>query len=121
MTFTRGFTDPDSAITGYDWDFDGNGTVDRTTTTPTTDFAYADAGRLHRDGRGEGLPRRRRFGASTQVTVGPRRGRPARASRAAGHPAATRRHARAAAVADVPSRGTGARSARRAAAVALHG
>jgi extracellular elastinolytic metalloproteinase len=38
------FTDPDSRITGYDWDFDGNGSVDRTTDTPRTDFAYAAAG-----------------------------------------------------------------------------
>lgn len=38
------FTDPDSRITGYDWDFDGNGSVDRTTATPRTDFAYATAG-----------------------------------------------------------------------------
>jgi len=37
-------TDPDSAITGYDWDFDSNGSVDRTTTTPTTTFAYGAAG-----------------------------------------------------------------------------
>jgi extracellular elastinolytic metalloproteinase len=38
------FHDPDSVITGYSWDFDGNGTVDRTTGGPTTDFAYASAG-----------------------------------------------------------------------------
>ena len=38
------FRDPDSAITGYDWDFDGNGSVDRTTAEPTTSFAYAAAG-----------------------------------------------------------------------------
>jgi hypothetical protein len=38
------FRDPDSAITGYDWDFDGNGSVDRTTAGPTTSFAYAAAG-----------------------------------------------------------------------------
>jgi hypothetical protein len=42
--FTASFSDPDSAITGYDWDFDGNGTVDRSTTTPATDFAYAAPG-----------------------------------------------------------------------------
>ena len=36
--------DPDSAITGYDWDFDGNGTVDRNTTAPTTAFAYPAPG-----------------------------------------------------------------------------
>jgi hypothetical protein len=38
------FKDPDSLITGYDWDFDGNGSVDRSTTAPTTSFAYASAG-----------------------------------------------------------------------------
>jgi hypothetical protein len=45
VTFdASGSTDPDSAISGYDWDFDGNGTVDRTTTDPKTDFAYPAAG-----------------------------------------------------------------------------
>ena len=44
MTFTAAFTDADSAIAGYEWDFDGNGTVDRTTDTATTDFAYATPG-----------------------------------------------------------------------------
>ena len=38
------FKDPDSLITGYDWDFDGNGSVDRSTTAPTTSFAYASTG-----------------------------------------------------------------------------
>ena len=38
------FTDPDSRITGYEWDFDGDGTADRTTDGPATDFAYASAG-----------------------------------------------------------------------------
>jgi hypothetical protein len=38
------FTDPDSKITGYAWDFDGNGTTDRTTTSPTTSFTYNRAG-----------------------------------------------------------------------------
>jgi len=37
-------TDRDSAITGYDWDFDGNGSVDRSTSTATTDFAYGAPG-----------------------------------------------------------------------------
>ena len=32
--------DASAAITSYKWDFDGNGTVDRTTTTPTTTYAY---------------------------------------------------------------------------------
>jgi extracellular elastinolytic metalloproteinase len=45
VTFDAGsFTDRDSAITGYDWDFDHDGRVDRSTATPTTDFAYATAG-----------------------------------------------------------------------------
>jgi extracellular elastinolytic metalloproteinase len=44
VTLTASFTDPDSLITGYDWDFDGNGSVDRTTTEPVTSFAYASAG-----------------------------------------------------------------------------
>jgi Mg-chelatase subunit ChlD len=32
--------DAASTITSYAWDFDGNGTVDRTTTTPTTSYTY---------------------------------------------------------------------------------
>jgi hypothetical protein len=44
VTFTAAFTDPDSQITGYGWDFDGNGTVDRTTAGGTTTFAFARAG-----------------------------------------------------------------------------
>jgi extracellular elastinolytic metalloproteinase len=36
VTFTASFSDSDSAITGYDWDFDGNGTVDRSTDGPFT-------------------------------------------------------------------------------------
>jgi hypothetical protein len=39
-----GITDPDSLITGYRWDLDGNGTIDRTTTSPTTTSSYATAG-----------------------------------------------------------------------------
>jgi hypothetical protein len=38
------FTDPDSKITGYEWDFDGNGTVDRRTAGAVTSFAYGAAG-----------------------------------------------------------------------------
>ncbi|HET7529905.1 MAG TPA: M36 family metallopeptidase [Mycobacteriales bacterium] len=38
------FEDPDSAITGYAWDFDGNGSVDRTTTSPTTSFTFGRVG-----------------------------------------------------------------------------
>jgi extracellular elastinolytic metalloproteinase len=44
VLFGASFTDPDSKITGYRWDFDGNGTTDRTTTTPTTTFAYVNGG-----------------------------------------------------------------------------
>jgi extracellular elastinolytic metalloproteinase len=38
------FTDPDSAITGYDWDFDGDGRIDRSTDGPTTSTTYATPG-----------------------------------------------------------------------------
>jgi hypothetical protein len=41
------FKDPDSLITGYNWDFDGNHSVDRTTAGPTTSFAYASTGTFH--------------------------------------------------------------------------
>ena len=44
LTLTAAFSDPDSAITGYDWDFDGNGTVDQTTAGPTTTTSYGMAG-----------------------------------------------------------------------------
>jgi extracellular elastinolytic metalloproteinase len=44
VTFTAVFGDPDSKITGYDWDFDGNGTVDRRTTSSATTFAYPAGG-----------------------------------------------------------------------------
>jgi uncharacterized repeat protein (TIGR01451 family) len=33
-----------AALRNYQWDFDGNGTFDRTTTTPTTSFTYTTAG-----------------------------------------------------------------------------
>ncbi len=38
------FHDPDSLITGYSWDFDGNGTVDSTTSGASADFTYPAAG-----------------------------------------------------------------------------
>jgi hypothetical protein len=44
VEFAASFTDPDSLITGYDWDFDGNGSVDRTTGGSTTSFVYDRAG-----------------------------------------------------------------------------
>jgi hypothetical protein len=44
VTFRATFGDPDSKITAYDWDFDGNGTIDRTTTAATTTFAYSRGG-----------------------------------------------------------------------------
>jgi extracellular elastinolytic metalloproteinase len=44
VDLTAAFTDPDSAITGYDWDFDGNGTVDQTTAGPTTSTTYTTPG-----------------------------------------------------------------------------
>jgi len=36
--------DPDSAITGYEWDFDGDGRVERTTSEPATEIAYPAPG-----------------------------------------------------------------------------
>ena len=41
-----GSSDADSVIAGYDWDFDGDGTVDRTTAEPATAFAYGAPGRF---------------------------------------------------------------------------
>ncbi len=34
------FTDPDSLIASYSWDFDGDGRTDRVTSDPTTSFAF---------------------------------------------------------------------------------
>jgi hypothetical protein len=86
VTFDAAFTDPDSKITGYDWDFDGNGTVDRTTTEPTTAFAFAALGtfvsrvsaRDFRGGAGTATREVTRGGAAapagrTGRTAGPRR------------------------------------------------
>ncbi len=39
-----GTADPDGTIARYEWDFDGNGTADRVTTTPATTYAYGRAG-----------------------------------------------------------------------------
>jgi len=39
-----GASDPDGRITEYRWDFDGDGTIDRTTSTETVTYAYAEAG-----------------------------------------------------------------------------
>ena len=44
VDFAASFVDPDSRIVGYDWDFDGNGTIDSTTTGPTTSFTYSQPG-----------------------------------------------------------------------------
>jgi hypothetical protein len=44
VTLTAAFTDPDSAITGYDWDFDGNGSVDQSTAGPSTTTSYPTTG-----------------------------------------------------------------------------
>jgi hypothetical protein len=44
VTLAASFSDPDSAIAGYDWDVDGNGVVDRSTTEPTTRVSYATTG-----------------------------------------------------------------------------
>ena len=44
VDFAASFTDPDSRIVGYDWDFDGDGAVDRSTAEPATSFTYARPG-----------------------------------------------------------------------------
>ena len=44
VDFAASFVDPDSRIVGYDWDFDGNGTVDRSTAEPATSFSYSQPG-----------------------------------------------------------------------------
>jgi hypothetical protein len=41
------FRDPDGAISSYDWDFDGDGNVDATTSAPAASFVYAAAGRFN--------------------------------------------------------------------------
>ena len=38
------FVDPDGTIAGYDWDFDGDGSTDRSTTGDQTAFVYGSAG-----------------------------------------------------------------------------
>ena len=44
VDFAASFSDPDSRIVGYDWDFDGDGSVDRSTGEATTSFTYTQAG-----------------------------------------------------------------------------
>ena len=52
VTFNAAFTDPDGdTINKYQWDFDGNGTVDKTTAGSSTTFAYPAAGTFHRRSR----------------------------------------------------------------------
>ncbi len=44
ITFSaRDSFDASSTISGYEWDFDNDGTIDRTTTTPDTAFTYSAA------------------------------------------------------------------------------
>jgi extracellular elastinolytic metalloproteinase len=57
VDFAASFVDPDSRITRYDWDFDADGAVDRSTAEPATSFAYQRAGTFNasvaaRDDRG---------------------------------------------------------------------
>ena len=40
----RNSTDPDGQIVRYSWDFDGDGTFERNTTRPETDFPYGSTG-----------------------------------------------------------------------------
>ncbi len=60
VTFRADFVDPDSVITSYGWDFDGDGTVDVTTTAPTVQTSFGQPGArnarvtVHSTGGGEG-------------------------------------------------------------------
>ena len=113
MTFdASSFTDPDSKITGYDWDFDGDGTVDRSTDTPTTEFAYGDAGSFTakvaaKDFRGGA-------GEATAAVDGDRLSRPPAAGGGGGAvavAAASRRSARRTSGCPPPARAARSRSA----------
>ena len=44
VTFTCQAHDPDGSITSYRWDFDGDGTFDKETTTGTVTHTYTKAG-----------------------------------------------------------------------------
>lgn len=44
VTFNAAASDPDGSITSYEWDFDGNGTYDATTTGATTAYIYLHTG-----------------------------------------------------------------------------
>ena len=44
------FKDPDSLITGYDWDFDGNGSVDRSTDRADDVVRLREHGHVHAEG-----------------------------------------------------------------------
>jgi hypothetical protein len=87
VEFAASFTDPDSRIIGYDWDFDGNGSVDRSTAEPTTSFKYSRAGAYApkvavRDFRGGAGTAKRSITVTTRKPVVklPRRGRRGKAT-----------------------------------------
>ncbi len=44
VTFTTSVSDPDGSIVQYEWDFDGNGTYDSTTTTNPVSYTYCNNG-----------------------------------------------------------------------------
>lgn len=44
LTFTAAATDPNGVIVKFEWDFDGNGTIDATTTTAPALYTYNTAG-----------------------------------------------------------------------------
>jgi|GEM_PF-1749429 len=47
VTFTASESVKNTTVTGYLWDFDGDGTTDQTTTSRSTSHTYADAGTYH--------------------------------------------------------------------------
>ena len=68
-----GSTDPDSAITGYDWDFDGNGSGRPDHHGGDDELRLSAAGPVQRAGRGQGRPRRLGHGDPDRHRLGGRR------------------------------------------------
>ena len=77
VEFAASFTDPDSKITGYDWDFDGNGTIDQLDRrAPTTTFTYHAAGDFTAARSRSATSAAERARRPRPITVTPRRREP---------------------------------------------